>query len=129
MTNSEIGVRIKHRREQLGLTQQQIADAISVTKSTIQRHETGKIEKIKIPVIAAIARALSCNPSWIIGKSESPVLENTETRPPVVSERVAKRLAEDVEFRSLFEVLCSVDPDMLKTIRDLAEGLTAKNDQ
>ena len=54
MTNSEIGVRIKHRREQLGLTQQQIADAISVTKSTIQRYETGKIEKIKIPVMSMV---------------------------------------------------------------------------
>ena len=129
MTNSEIGVRIKHRREQLGLTQQQIADVISVTKSTIQRYETGKIEKIKIPVITEIARALSCNPSWLIGKSDSPYLEKNETRPLAVSERVAKRLDEDAEFRSLFEILYNVDPNMLKSIRDLAEGLTSKHDQ
>lgn len=70
MTNIDIGQRIKTRREQLGMTMQQLADAICVTKPTIQRYEAGKVERLKIPVIESIAKVLDVNTLWIIGKSD-----------------------------------------------------------
>ncbi len=66
----KLGNRILKRRKKLGLTLQEVADLVGVTKSTIQRYETGKIETPKLPVIQAIAKALNANPSWLIGKSE-----------------------------------------------------------
>lgn len=72
MTNLEIGIRIAERRMQLGLTMDDVAQKIGVAKSTIQRYETGQIQKIKLPVIESIASALSVNPAWLIGKSEDP---------------------------------------------------------
>lgn len=70
MTNAEIGKKIKYARELQNATLQDVADKIGVTKSTVQRYESGKIEKIKIPVLEAIAKALSVNPAWVVGKSE-----------------------------------------------------------
>ena len=69
MTNMEIGSRISECRREAGMTMDALAKSVGVAKSTIQRYEAGKIEKVKLPVIESIANALNVNPSWIIGKS------------------------------------------------------------
>lgn len=69
MGNEVLGKRIEQRRKELGLTLDDIAQEIGVAKSTIQRYEKGTIGKIKLPVIEAIARVISVNPSWLCGKT------------------------------------------------------------
>lgn len=71
MTNLEIGQRIEARRTALGLTLDDVSSSVGVAKSTIQRYEKGKIEKLKMPVLDAIAAALDADPAWICGKSDS----------------------------------------------------------
>lgn len=71
MENERIGARIEQRRKELGLTLDDIAQEIGVAKSTVQRYEKGTIEKIKLPVIEAIARALNVNPAWLCFKSDA----------------------------------------------------------
>ena len=71
-TPQEIGLRIEQRRKELGLTLNDVAETIGVARSTIQRYEKGKIEKIKLPIIEAIANVLKVNPSWIVYKTENP---------------------------------------------------------
>lgn len=71
MGNKEIGLRIEQRRKSLGLTLDDVAQEIGVAKSTVQRYEKGTIEKIKLPVLEAIARVLSVNPAWLCFKSDN----------------------------------------------------------
>ena len=59
MGNTIVSSRMKERREQLGLTLDDIASEIGVAKSTIQRYEKGTIERLKLPVIEAIAGVLN----------------------------------------------------------------------
>lgn len=75
-TPKEIGLRIEQSRKEAGLTLSDIADAIGVARSTVQRYEKGEINKIKLPVIEAIANVLKVNPSWLIYKTDdrSPVI-------------------------------------------------------
>ena len=70
MGDKRIGARIEQRRKELGLTLDDIAQEIGVAKSTVQRYEKGTIEKIKLPVIEAIARVLNVNPAWLCYKSD-----------------------------------------------------------
>lgn len=70
MENKLVGARIEQRRKELGLTLDDIAQEIGVARSTIQRYEKGTIERIKLPVLEAIARAISVNPSWLCGKTD-----------------------------------------------------------
>lgn len=70
MQNQMIGERIGIRRKQLGLTLDDIAQEIGVAKSTVQRYEKGTIEKIKLPVLEAIARVLSVDPAWLCCKTD-----------------------------------------------------------
>jgi transcriptional regulator with XRE-family HTH domain len=70
MTHEEItliGNRIKSRRLSLKYTQKDVASMVSVDVSTISRYEKGLFQDIKIPVIEAIAKALQCNPAWLMG--------------------------------------------------------------
>lgn len=70
--NMQTGKRIQERREELGLNLGDIAQKVGVAVSTIQRYEKGKIEKIKLPVIEAIAKALAVDPAWLLGQTDCP---------------------------------------------------------
>ena len=71
-SNYDIGNRISSARDQRGLTLDDIAKAVGVTKSTIQRYEKGTITRIKLPVIESIARVLKVDPNWLIGNTDDP---------------------------------------------------------
>jgi len=81
MNNQEIGYRIKARRDELGLTLDDVASKIGVARSTIQRYESGKIEKLKLPVLEAIARVLRVNAGWLLGLDEKRPYPEGEKQP------------------------------------------------
>lgn len=70
MKNSLLGERIQYARHLRGMTLDAVAQEVGVHKSTIQRYEKGEYASPKLPVIESIARALSVNPSWLVGKSD-----------------------------------------------------------
>lgn len=59
-----IGSRIKERREQLGMTQKQLADKLGVTKSAICNYENGT-SKPKEDVLLNVFKVLSVDPNYI----------------------------------------------------------------
>lgn len=71
MDNKEIGRKINQRRTELQLSLQDVARKVGVASSTILRYETGAVQKIKMPVIEAISKALGLNPAWVCGKTVS----------------------------------------------------------
>ena len=78
MDNVEIGRRLKYAREEYRkLNLQDVADASGVARSTVQRYEVGKIDRIKLPVISAFAEALNINPAWILGKEENMLIDDS----------------------------------------------------
>lgn len=66
-----IGHRIRTRREELGMTQSDLGDAIGVHKSTIMRYEAGEIARIKLPLLQEIARKLDVSPNWLALKTDN----------------------------------------------------------
>lgn len=64
----QIGQRIRTRRKVCGMTQTALGDAVGLNKSTIQRYESGKIDTIKLPVLAAIAQTLNVSAAWLTGQ-------------------------------------------------------------
>lgn len=71
---------MKKIREAKGITLKEIADAIGVKESTVQRYESGKgIKSIPYESIIKIAEVLECNPTKLVGWEETkkiPSLEN-----------------------------------------------------
>ncbi len=76
--NIQTGKRIQQRREELGLNLGDIAKEVGVAVSTIQRYEKGKIEKIKLPVIEAIAKALQVDPAWLLCQTDRMAVSSVE---------------------------------------------------
>ena len=67
--NKLIGSRIKQRREQLNLTQEDLGTHLSLNKSTINRYESGEVKKIKLPILHAVAKFLDVDPNWLALKT------------------------------------------------------------
>ena len=69
-TNEQIGARIRQRREELGLTLEELGDQLSLNKSTIMRYESGEVQKIKLPILQSLAQALDVDPNWLALKTD-----------------------------------------------------------
>lgn len=67
-----INERIKSRRQQLGLTLLQVADALGVKEATAQRYESGDIKNIKHDTVLNLSQILHCDPAYLMGWVDSP---------------------------------------------------------
>ena len=65
LTLEKIGARIRIKRESLGMTQQELADMVNVTRNTISRDENGETE-IGVIMLKNIADALSVTVLWLL---------------------------------------------------------------
>lgn len=72
---------IKKRRLELDLTQDQLANMIGVSSSTITRYETGEIVNIRRDKIEKLAHALKITPSEILNASMSSLKPNPNIIP------------------------------------------------
>jgi transcriptional regulator with XRE-family HTH domain len=62
--------RIRERRIALGLSQEQLADAIQTVQATVSRYERGENDPTA-EVIATLARVLHTSSDWLLGLSEN----------------------------------------------------------
>ncbi len=63
----DIGLRIKKRRLEKGLSQDEVAEKINTTKQTIYKYETGIITNIPASKIESIANVLDTTPAYLMG--------------------------------------------------------------
>lgn len=57
---------IRNRRIELGMTQQDVADAIGITKATVSRWETGNIKSMNRDNIEKLSRLFDIPPSVLL---------------------------------------------------------------
>lgn len=63
---------IKSRRLELGLTMQEVADAVGVTQSAVSRWESGDVNNMRRDRIFALAKVLDISPLLILGIEVEP---------------------------------------------------------
>lgn len=66
----EVYERIKNRRKELGLSADNVADALGVSRATIYRYESADIEKLPTTIIEPLSKILRCSPAYLMGWSE-----------------------------------------------------------
>ncbi|WP_338557982.1 helix-turn-helix transcriptional regulator [Paraclostridium sordellii] len=66
----EIKDLIKLRRQELGLTYEELGKLIGVGKSTVRKWETGMIENMRRDNIVSLSKALNISPSVLMGWEE-----------------------------------------------------------
>jgi repressor LexA len=67
----DIGVRIRERRKDIGMTQEELGKRVGVTKATINKYETGIVVNMKRPTIEHIAQALDVPPGYLMGWTDN----------------------------------------------------------
>ncbi len=82
------GERIKRRREELTLTQTQLAEAIGSTKQNLYKYENDIISNIPSDKVEALAHALKTTPAYLMGWEE-------KDPPTQADERIWERLCEN----------------------------------
>lgn len=96
-----IAERIHNRRKELGLTLEEVGEAIGTTKSTMHKYETGKIQKLPTNIIEPLAKVLDVTPDYLFGWSE----EEKETY---------KREAEEADKREAMMYTLKVEEAITK---------------
>lgn len=67
----EMKDKIKQRREELGLTLEEVSNIVGVGKSTVRKWETGDIANMRRDKIAKLAVALRTSPAYLLGYDET----------------------------------------------------------
>ena len=109
----KIGDRIKYRREQLGLSQDELARRLGYkSRSSINKIENDA-SGLPQTKIAAIAAALQTTPAYIMGWEEMQQKNSTLAGLTV-------RMRKDDEFLSVVEIISELSPEQLASIKQVA---------
>lgn len=81
------------RRQQVGLTQKEVADAVGVSEGTVSRWESGEIANMKRHRIAALAKVLQCSPDFIMNGPQGEIPAGFEPLPTTDTVPLVGRIA------------------------------------
>ena len=103
---SAVSQRIKKRREELEYSYQQLADLTGLSKSTLQRYETGTIKNIPLDRLQTLCSALRITPGKLIGWEDDTDMEsliksdlNLFNKYDITQEHLAVALMQQMEIR------------------------------
>ncbi len=109
----KIGERIKYRREELGLSQDELARRLGYkSRSSINKIENDA-SGLPQTKIAAIAAALQTTPAYIMGWEEMQQKNSTLAGLTV-------RMRKDADFLSVVEIISELSPEQLASIKQVA---------
>lgn len=122
----EIGERIKKRREELGMTQDELARAAGYkSRSSINKIEIDG-RGIPQPKVVALAKALKVTPAYIMGWEEE------EEAPVYYLDPEAAELANEIynneDLRILFDATRNISKEDLQFVVRMVEGLKKDDD-
>ena len=61
------GERIKSKREELGISQTDLANSVGISKQTLYKYENNIVTNIPSDIIEQLANKLQCSPAFIMG--------------------------------------------------------------
>ena len=107
----EVANLIKKRRTELGLTLEDVAKAVNVTRSTVQRWESGLIRNMGRDKVAKLADVLQISPVDLVPPSPGRITSEDEERLEALHQnprlgllfdRTRKMSSKDVDFMLQF---------------------------
>lgn len=111
----EIGKRIKARREELGLSQDDLAKMVGYTsRSSIAKVETNANGMVQSKVVA-FAKALQTTPAYLMGWVDN---EETEKKNDTITDIILK-LRSDSELLNMVKDICELSPDKRSAVQNL----------
>lgn len=66
----EVYERIKARRKEIGLSADDVAEALGVSRATVYRYESADIEKLPTTILEPLSKILKCSIPYLMGWEE-----------------------------------------------------------
>lgn len=132
---ASFGERLKSLRESNGLTQDELAEKVGVTKQAISQYERG-VRRPDFDTLSALCDLFNVSTDFLLGKSDytSRLLDENELSmvdgyyfDPETAE-MAQKIFESRDLRLLFDVAADATPEQLKLLHDLAMSWKVSND-
>ena len=114
---------IERRRKELGLTMEEVANKVGVSKSTVKKWESGYIKNMRRDKMALLAEALQISPMDLLDDTTDDG-QGYYTDPDVVA--LAEELRTDPSRRILFDATKDLSKDDINIVLNLINGLKAK---
>ncbi len=111
-----IGARINHRRNEIGLSVEQLAEVLGKNRATVYRYENGDIENLPISILEPIAKALRTTPAYLMGYEE-----NLNNSADFITE-----LLKDNELLSHVRSLMSLNKNKRQSVFDIIDFLSSE---
>lgn len=115
-----LGSRLRERRHQLGLTLEEVAQAVGVSKSTVQKWESGTIEDMRLNNAANLAKVLQVSPLWIMGITESMtglIKPRTKRVPVLGCVSAGNPIVANEEYEEYVQLFSDMDVDFCLRVR------------
>ena len=109
MNTNDIGKRIRERRKELGMTLDELAKAVGVSKQTIFRYEDRTIENIPIDKLDKIAEKLNMSMAYLLDLKVEVGYEDFIV------------LKEKEGFKELIAILKGMDGEKIKKLVEIAK--------
>jgi transcriptional regulator with XRE-family HTH domain len=115
----DISERIKARRLELGLTIEDVAKALKVSKGTVSKYETNAIKNMGIDKLESLARILRVSPVCLLGWSDMPVPKSDDEAAAMVKK----------EGLQAVELLNQLSPEeIVELATEALKRIAAKNE-
>ena len=119
--DAHVGQRIRHRRWLLGLTQQQLGDAIGIKFQQVQKYETG-MNRVSASRLWDIARVLDVDVSFFFEGLGSDEVAEPQAEAPAAD--VPRDLLADKEAMELIRSYYAIPEQQRRRLFDLARVLS-----
>lgn len=110
-TDRHVGRRVRMRRNELGMSQERLAELLGITFQQVQKYELG-VNSLNVNRLRAIAAALQVEPAYFL--DGAPALPGVVAAPPIVPEQdLVQRFMGDRRRVDLAQAVMTLDDNEL----------------
>ena len=122
----DIMKRMKNRREELNMSYQTLSEKVGISKSTLQRYETGFIKKVPINQVQIIAKALNVTPGYLMGWENDNENQTYYLNPEAA--KMAQEIYDNPQYKVLFDATKKLKPESIKEVMKFIDYQKAKEE-
>ena len=116
---------ISNKRKELGLTLEEVANKVGVSKSTVKKWESGYIKNMRRDNMALLADALHISPMDLLNDNSS-VNDTTGYYTDPETAELAEKLRTDPDMKILFSAAKDLTPEEMQQAADYVNYLKMK---
>lgn len=123
-----MGQRIRQKRLEMGLTQEELGQKLGIKKSAVSKIEKGEVKAIDRDYIAKMVQLFHCDANWLMDLDDSKKVElvySADGKEPITAIVNQESILGPASLRAqLYKVAIDVKPENLEAAIEILKSLT-----